>query len=159
MHVTIGVYLSNARDYRRMYVQCLSLSAYICLMPVTIGVYLSNACQYRRVFVQCLSLSAYIRPMLVQNHQTRYNSKFVSMTWNSSPDLTDLPEVSHLLRFGTSSTRAGGQDDVSCNQLPQILIQPSLNLSGIIVASVSLLAISVASASHWCLISVAFVLH
>ena len=32
----------------------------------------------------------------------------------------DLPEVSHLLQFGTSSTRAGGQDDVSSNQLPQI---------------------------------------
>ena len=44
------------------------------------------------------------------------------MIWNSSPDLPDLPsmpEVSHLLQFGTSSTRAGGQDDVSSNQLPQ----------------------------------------
>ena len=32
----------------------------------------------------------------------------------------DLLGVSHLLQFGTSSTRAGGQDDVSSNQLPQI---------------------------------------
>ena len=32
-----------------------------------------------------------------------------------------VPEVSHLLPFGTSSTRAGGQDDVRSNQLPQII--------------------------------------
>ena len=31
-----------------------------------------------------------------------------------------MPEVSHLLPFGTSSTCAGGQDNVSSNQLPQI---------------------------------------
>ena len=30
--------------------------------------------------------------------------------------------MSHLLRFGTSSTRAGGQDDVSSNKLRQIII-------------------------------------
>ena len=30
-----------------------------------------------------------------------------------------LPEVRHLVQFGTSSTHAGGQDDVSSNQLPQ----------------------------------------
>ena len=46
MLVTIGVYLSNACNYRRIFVQCLSLSAYICPMPVTIGVYLSDACHY-----------------------------------------------------------------------------------------------------------------
>ena len=74
MPVTIGVYLSNACHYRRIFVQCLhyrrifvqclslSLSAYICPLPVTIGVYLSIACHYRRRFVHCLSLSAYICP-------------------------------------------------------------------------------------------------
>ena len=31
----------------------------------------------------------------------------------------ELGDVGHLLQFGTSSTRAGGQDDVSSNQLPQ----------------------------------------
>ena len=46
------------------------------------------------------------------------------MIWNSSrelPNLPDLLEVSHLLRFGTSLTRARGQDDVSSKQLPQIM--------------------------------------
>ena len=42
--------------------------------------------------------------------------------WNSSPDLPDLPKVNHLLRFGISSTRAGGQDDVSFNKLPQNIL-------------------------------------
>ena len=32
----------------------------------------------------------------------------------------DLGEVSHLLQFGTSLTRAGGQDDVSFDKLSQI---------------------------------------
>ena len=58
--ISIGCYISIACHYRRIFVQCLSPSAYICPMPVTIGVYLSNACHYRRIFVQCLSLSAYI---------------------------------------------------------------------------------------------------
>ena len=51
------------------------------------------------------------------------------MIWNSLPELAgtlwnppDLPEVSHLLQLGTSSTRARGQDDVSSNQLPQITV-------------------------------------
>ena len=92
------------------------------MIPVTIGVYLSNVCHYRRIFVQCLSQSAYICPMPVQNHQTRYNSLCFSTVWNSSPDLPDLPDVSRLLRFGTSSTQAGGQDDVSSNQLPQTIV-------------------------------------
>ena len=42
------------------------------------------------------------------------------------PDLPDLPAVleeSHLLPSGTSSTRAGGQDDASSNQLPQNILQ------------------------------------
>ena len=59
----------------------------------------------------------------VPNHRKRYNSNCFSMIWNSSPDLPSVPavpEVSHLLPFGTSSTHAGGQDDVSSNQLPQI---------------------------------------
>ena len=40
-----------------------------------------------------------------------------------SPDSADLhgfAEVRYLLQFGTSSTRAGGQDDVSSNQLHKI---------------------------------------
>ena len=77
-----------------------------------------------RIFVQCLAQSAHICPKPVQNHWKRYNSKCFSMIWNSSPDLPDLPSVpegSHLLQFGTSSTRAGGQDDVSSNQLPQTI--------------------------------------
>ena len=115
MSVTICVYVSNAFHYRRIFVQFLSLSAYICPIPITIGVYLSIVCHYWRIFVQCLC-------KITKQH----NSKCVSMIWNSSPDLPDLPavpavpEVSHLLPFGTSSTRAGGQDDVSSNQLPQI---------------------------------------
>ena len=55
------------------------------------------------------------------------NSKRFSMIRNSSPDLPDLPEVSHLLRFATSSTRAGGQDDVSSDKLPQIKKQSAGN--------------------------------
>ena len=109
--------------YRRIFFQFLSPSAYICPIPVTIGVYLSNACHCRRTFVQSLSLSAHICPMPVRNHRKPYNSYCFSMIWNSSPDLPDLPnlpEVSHLLPFGTSSTRAGGQDDVSSNKLPQM---------------------------------------
>ena len=46
--------ISNACHYRRIFVQCLSLSAHICPMPVTISVYLSNACHCRRIF--CTSL-------------------------------------------------------------------------------------------------------
>ena len=49
------------------------------------------------------------------------------MIWNSSPEPSgtlrnppNLREVSHLLQFGTSSTRAGDQADVSSNQLPRI---------------------------------------
>ena len=42
-----------------------------------------------------------------------------AVIWNSSLDLPNLAEVSHLLRFGTSSTHAGGQDDVSSDQVPQ----------------------------------------
>ena len=61
----IGVYLSIACHYRRLFVHCLSLLAYICSLPVTIGVYLSNACHYRRIFVHRLSLSAYICPLPV----------------------------------------------------------------------------------------------
>ena len=104
-------------------------------MSVTITVYLSNVCHYRRIFVQCLSLSAYICPTLViigvhlsppvRNHRKRYTSMCFSMIWNSCPDLLDLPdlpEVSHLLRFGTSSTRPGGQGDMSSNKLPQTII-------------------------------------
>ena len=52
--------ISIACHYRRIFVQCLSLSAYICPLPVTISVYLSNACHYQRIFVHCLPLSAYI---------------------------------------------------------------------------------------------------
>ena len=116
------IYLYNIYIYIYIYisVQCLSLPAYICPMPVTIGVHLSNACYYRRIFVQRLSLSAHICSKPVQNHQTRFNCKCFSMIWKSSADLLDLPdlpEVSYLLRFGTSSTRAGGQDDLSSNQL------------------------------------------
>ena len=124
---TIGVCLSIACHYRRIFVQCLSLSAYICPMLVTIGVCLSNAWHDRRIFVQCLSLSAHICPMPVRNHRKRYNSQCFSMVGNSSPEpagtlrnFPQLGEVSHLLQFGTSSTRAGGQDDVSSNKLPQI---------------------------------------
>ena len=47
MPVTIGAYLSNACHYRHIFVQCLSLSAYICPMPVTIGVYLSKSNQIK----------------------------------------------------------------------------------------------------------------
>ena len=114
MPVTTVVHLSNACH--------LSLSVYICLMPVTIGVYLSNASHYQRIFVQHLSRSAHICPMRLPNHRKPNNSSGSSLIWNSSPDLPDLPdlpEVSHLLWFGTS-TRAGGQDDVSSNKLPQI---------------------------------------
>ena len=32
----------------------------------------------------------------------------------------DLPEASNFLQFGTSSTRAGAQDDVSSNKPPQM---------------------------------------
>ena len=63
--VTIGVYLFNFCYYRRIFVQFLSLSTYICQIPLTIGVYLSNACHYWRILVQCLSLSAYTCPMPV----------------------------------------------------------------------------------------------
>ena len=35
---------------------------------------------------------------------------------------TDLPEERHLLQFGTSSPRAGGQDDVSSNKLPRTML-------------------------------------
>ena len=52
----------------------------------------------------------------IQVSPKRYYLLCFSLIWNSSPD---LPEVSHLLRFGTSSTRAGGQDDVSSSKLPQ----------------------------------------
>ena len=113
------------------------LSAYICSIPVTIGVYMFNSCHYRCIFVQCLSLSTYICPMpvtiglylsnAVRNHRKRYDSKYFEMIWNSSPELSgtlqnppNLPGVTHLLQFGTSSTRARDQDDVSSNQLPQI---------------------------------------
>ena len=47
----------------------------------------------------------------IPNHRTHYNSLVFSMIWNSSPDLPSVPavpEVSHLLPFGTSSTGAGG---------------------------------------------------
>ena len=86
----------------------------------------SIACHYRCIFAHCLSLSAHICSMPVRNHRTLYNSICFSMIWNSSPDLPDLldlPEVSHLLQFGTSSTRAGCQDDVSSNKLPQTIVQ------------------------------------
>ena len=43
--------------------------------------------------------------------------KFIPGTLRHLPE---LGEVSHLLQFGTSSTRAGGQDDVRSNQLPQM---------------------------------------
>ena len=58
--ISIGCFTSVACHYRRIFVHCLSLSAYICQLPVTIGVFLSIVCHYRRIFVYCLSLSAYI---------------------------------------------------------------------------------------------------
>ena len=83
-------------------------------MPVTIGVYLSNACHYRRIFVQCLSeITENVVILNVFN-----DLQLIPGTLRNPPD---LPGVSHLLQFGTSSTRAGGQDDVSSNQLPQII--------------------------------------
>ena len=63
----------------------------------------------------------FLTKMLIVDIQVcpkRYYSLCFSFIWNSSPD---LPEVSHLLRFGTSSTRAGGQDDVSSKKLPQTI--------------------------------------
>ena len=39
----------------------------------------------------------------------------LSATWRPL-----APEVRHLLQFGTSSTRAGGPDDVSYSKLPQM---------------------------------------
>ena len=82
MPVTIGVYLSNACHHRRIFVHCLSLSAYTCPLPVTIGLYLSIAWYYRRIFVHCLSLSAYICPMPVTisvyfSHVCHYRRIFV----------------------------------------------------------------------------------
>ena len=98
--ISIGCYISIASHYRRIFVQCLSLSAYVCPIPVSIGVYLSNACHYRRIFVQCLSeiiehiISLYVFEWFGTNPGTLRNTL----------DLPDLPEVSHLLQFGTSST-------------------------------------------------------
>ena len=87
IHITsIGCYISIACHYRRIFVQCLSPSAYICPMPVTIGVYLCNPSHNRRIFVQCLSLSAHICPMPVRNHRKHYNSICFSKIWNSSPE-------------------------------------------------------------------------
>ena len=37
-----------------------------------------------------------------------------------SPDPRDPPDLVHGLQLGTSPTRAGDQDDVSLNKLPQI---------------------------------------
>ena len=58
----------------------------------------------------------------------------------SSRIFTDPPELHHLVQFGTSSTRARGQDDMSSNKLPQIntrinrsnkiLVSACANLSG-----------------------------
>ena len=47
------------------------------------------------------------------------------MIWHLSPSVPAVPEGSDLLPFGTSSTGAGGQDDVRSNQLPHnILLSP-----------------------------------
>ena len=42
-------------------------------------------------------------------------------SWNSEADLPDLPEMGHGWQSWTPTTRAGGQDDVSYNKLPQII--------------------------------------
>ena len=44
--------VSNACHYWRIFVQCLSLTAYICPMHVPIGVCLSNAGHYQFIVVQ-----------------------------------------------------------------------------------------------------------
>ena len=64
----------------------------------------------------------------------RYYLLCFSLIWNSSPDLA---VVSHLLRFGTSSTRAGGQDDVSSNKLPQISISIIIIIMIIIILTIT----------------------
>ena len=110
--ISIGRYISIACHYRRIFVQCLSLSAYICPIPVTIGVYLSNACHYQPIFVQCLS-------EITENVIIPYVFNDLELIPGTLRHPPDLGEVSHLLQFGTSSTRAGGQDDVNSNQLPQ----------------------------------------
>ena len=46
------------------------------------------------------------------------------MIWNSSPESPEEvlgAQSVHLLQFGTSLTRAGGQYDVRSNKLPQII--------------------------------------
>ena len=44
----------------------------------------------------------------------------------------NLPEVRHLLRVGISSTRAGRQDDVSFDKLPQT-ITPACDEKGFVI--------------------------
>ena len=45
-------------------------------------------------------------------------------------DPADPPDLVHGLQLGTSPTRAGGQDDVSLNKLPQIMkASPVFNIS------------------------------
>ena len=45
----------------------------------------------------------------------------------NNPDFTDFPDFSadpvHGLQLGTSPTRAGGQDDVRLNKLPQTIVK------------------------------------
>ena len=83
-------------------------------MPVTIGVYLSNACPK--------SPNTFEFPALFNDLEL-----IPGTLWN----LPDLEEVSQLLQFWTCLTRAGGQDDVSSNQLPQ-----STPYNGIVIDSI-----------------------
>ena len=52
-----------------------------------------------------------------------WDLEFIPASAGMAPDLPESAEVRHLPQFATSSTRAKGQDDVSYQKLPQIIIQ------------------------------------
>ena len=83
-------------------------------MPVTIDVYLSNAGDYRRILVQRLS-------EITQNVMILICFNDLELIPGNLRNLPELGEVSHLLQFGTSSTRTRGQDAVSSSPPPQTI--------------------------------------
>ena len=122
------IYLYNIYIYIYIYIYIIYIHVYIHICYTSFFWSMSKSLSFAKQ--QILTKTLLVpRPMVTSygrlkfpNHPKHYNSVCFSMIWNSSPDEPDLPavpEVSHLLPFGTSSTRAGGQDDVSSNQLPQ----------------------------------------
>ena len=65
--------------------------------------------------------------LLISTFAESQRSRMFSNDSNSCPDLQDLLQVRHLLRFSTSSTRIRGQGDVSSKKFLQISKQIESN--------------------------------